>query len=92
VGLGTATVDAALGITPPEASCLAWAVSLARTCSGSVACSYFVPLAVTVKDAELFPAAGPGTDPAPDDTAEEPDSGPAAALDAAGAPTGGALE
>jgi hypothetical protein len=91
VGLGTATVDAALGITPPEASCLAWAVSLARTCSGSVACWYFVPLAVTVKDAELFPATGPGAAPAADDADEDPNSGPAFAFDAAD-PAAGALE
>jgi hypothetical protein len=68
-----------------------WTVSLARTCSGSVAWRYFVPLAVTVKDAELFPAGASGA-AAADDMAEDPNSGPPAALDA-GAPLAvGALE
>jgi hypothetical protein len=69
-----------------------WTVSFARTCSGSVACSYFVPLAVTEKDVEVFPATGSSAAPAADELAADPDPGPAAALDDAGAPAVGALE
>jgi hypothetical protein len=72
-----------------------WTVSLARTCSGSVACSYFVPLAVTVKDVELFPAGASGAaaadDMAPDDVAPDPNSGREAAFDPPD-PAAGALE
>jgi hypothetical protein len=83
-------VDPALGIAPVEASCPLRTVSLARTCSGSVACRYFVPLAVTVKGAELFPAGASGA-AAADDMAPDPDSGREAALDPED-PAAGALK
>jgi hypothetical protein len=91
VGLGAAAVDEGPGTVPAEASWPARAASLARTCAESVAWWYFVPLVVTAKEAELLPASGSRA-PAADCGASGPAAALAAALDAADAGAGAALE